>query len=82
VAKLEPQDVQETTPLAAYGGVVSLIPNRAAVEQALHAVGFEGVRIAPASGDDLNQQYRRGDRGVFVGWAPGSNDRPTEGSPS
>lgn len=76
VAKFEPLDVQDTTPLAAYGGVVSLIPNRAALEQALHAVGFEGVRIAAASGDDLNQQYRRGDRGVFVGWAPTPSDRP------
>jgi tRNA (mo5U34)-methyltransferase len=70
-AKFEPLHEQEGTPLAAYGGVISLIPNAAAVVQALEVIGLERVHRLEA-GKDHNLQYRLGDRGVFVGYAPRS----------
>lgn len=64
-AHLEPAHEQETQPLAAYGGVVSLIPNRAALVQALGAAGFADVTVLPTAGHH-NPQYRAGDRAVVT----------------
>jgi hypothetical protein len=68
-AKFEPPEEQTGTPLAAFGGVISLIPNAAAVVQALEVVGLRNVRRLEAADQD-NVQYQRVDRGVFVGHAP------------
>jgi tRNA (mo5U34)-methyltransferase len=67
-ARLEPAEEQEGTPLAAYGGVVSLIPNSAALVQAMEVAGLERVRILDAPGN-AHPEYARGDRAVAVGWA-------------
>jgi tRNA (mo5U34)-methyltransferase len=57
---------QELTTLASTDGVISLVPNEAALVEAMRTVGFVGVRVldAPAAG---NAQYRDGDRLVAVG---------------
>jgi tRNA (mo5U34)-methyltransferase len=60
---------QESNTLASAGGVVSLIPNRAALELAMAAAGFEDVRFLEARpGQD--PQYVEGDRAIAVGRAP------------
>ena len=60
---------QDANLLASAGGVVSLIPNRAALELSMRAAGFERVRfLEPRPGD--NPQYVHGDRAVVVGYAP------------
>jgi SAM-dependent methyltransferase len=64
----EPPERQETSPTASHGDVVSLIPNRAALIQAMHASGFERVEC-PAVPPGLNRQYVEGHRLVAVGWA-------------
>ena len=67
-ARHEDPEEQEHQPLAAYGGVISLIPNEAAVVQAMRVAGFQRVeRLEPAPSH--NRQYRERDRGVFVGYA-------------
>lgn len=67
-ARFEAPEEQDTQPLAAFGGVISLIPNRAAVLQAMTVAGFGGVEaIAAREGHD--PQYLSGDRGVFAGRA-------------
>jgi tRNA (mo5U34)-methyltransferase len=68
-ARFEEPEVQENTPLAAYGGVISLIPNRAALIQAMEVVGLTRIAALPAA-PHHNSQYRTGDRAVVVGWAP------------
>jgi hypothetical protein len=66
-ARVEPPDEQETQPLAAFGGVVSMIPNEAAVLQAMRVAGLRGsIRLSPQP--DHNCQYVDGDRGVFIGY--------------
>lgn len=67
-ARFEAPEEQDTQPLAAFGGVISLIPNRAAVEQAMTVAGFSGVEAIAASGGH-DPQYLGGDRGVFAGHA-------------
>jgi SAM-dependent methyltransferase len=65
-ARFEAPEEQDTQPLAAFGGVISLIPNAAAVSQAMTVAGFTGVeRLAAKAGHD--PQYLAGDRGVFAG---------------
>ncbi len=60
---------QATNTLASAGGVVSLIPNRAALELSMHAAGLEDVRVLePRPG--MNPQYVGGDRAIAVGRAP------------
>jgi tRNA (mo5U34)-methyltransferase len=55
----------QTNPLASSGGVVSLIPNSAALMQAAGAAGFAELEFAkPASGH--NRQYALGDRAVLI----------------
>jgi len=68
-------DDEETNPVGSVEGVVNLIPNRAAVELAAFAAGFQG-RWQPAA-DHHNEQYRLGDRGVLVARpAPAGPRRP------
>jgi hypothetical protein len=52
-------------PLASVGEVVSLIPNRAAVEVSLHAAGFDDVAF-PAPGAHHVSGFRSGDRLVAI----------------
>lgn len=67
-ARFEAPEEQDTQPLAAFGGVISLIPNRAAAEQAMTVAGFSDVEaLVAGAGDD--PQYLSGDRGVFAGRA-------------
>lgn len=55
----------ESNMLASVGGVVSLIPNRAALAQAATAAGFAEVEFAtPTHGH--NHQYVNGDRAVLL----------------
>ncbi|MGH2945587.1 MAG: class I SAM-dependent methyltransferase [Solirubrobacteraceae bacterium] len=54
--------------LSSYGGVLSLIPNRAALVQALEVAGFREVRMLEVP-PGLNRQYVDGHRGIAVGWA-------------
>lgn len=57
----------EQNMLASAGGVVSLIPNRAALLQAAQAAGFGKLTIArPAAGH--NRQYVIEDRAVLLAW--------------
>jgi tRNA (mo5U34)-methyltransferase len=62
----EPQELQEGLPIASHGGVISFIPNRAALLQALAAAGFSRVEALPVP-TDLNAQYVEGHRLVAVG---------------
>jgi hypothetical protein len=72
-SKYEPLHEQETQPLAAHGGVISLIPNRAALLQAMDAAGFAGVHVlTPAQG--ANPQYEAGDRAVVAGTPSAQED--------
>ncbi len=64
----EPAERQESSPTAAHGGVVSLIPNRAALIQAMRASGFERIEC-PVVPPTLNPQYVEGHRLVVVGRA-------------
>jgi tRNA (mo5U34)-methyltransferase len=53
---------------ASTAGVLSLIPNRAALELMLRVAGFDEVEwLEPR--EDHNEQYRRGDRAIAVGRA-------------
>jgi tRNA (mo5U34)-methyltransferase len=55
----------EASPLASAPGVLSLVPNRAAVEQMAAAAGFARVEaVEPPPGAD--QRFVSGDRGVFL----------------
>jgi tRNA (mo5U34)-methyltransferase len=62
----EPPQLQDSHPVAAHGGVVSFIPNRAALLQALTAAGFSRVEpLVPSTG---NAQYVEGHRLVVAAW--------------
>jgi tRNA (mo5U34)-methyltransferase len=66
-ARLELDHASNT--LASAGGVVSLIPNRAALVLSMRAAGLEDVRfLVPEPGH--NEQYVLGDRAIAVGRAP------------
>src|SRR4051794_12444564 len=65
-AKRESAEEQEHTPLAAFGGVISLVPNRAALLQSLEVAGVEGATVLDAA-PDQNPQYVAGDRVVVAG---------------
>jgi tRNA (mo5U34)-methyltransferase len=65
-AYYEPAQLQESHPVAAHGGVVSFIPNRVALLEAMTAAGFSRVQpLVPATG---NPQYVDGNRLVVAGW--------------
>lgn len=53
--------------LASTPGVLSLIPNRAALEQMATVAGFSDVQFAPPAAHH-NDQYVAGDRGVVLAW--------------
>jgi tRNA (mo5U34)-methyltransferase len=63
----EPAVTQANHPVSSFGGVVSFIPNRAALTQALHAAGFSRVE-EPAVAPGLNPQYVGGHRLVAAAW--------------
>lgn len=69
-AKFEP--AQDSHPIASHGGVISLVPNLAALVQAMEVVGFPDVRVLVAS-PGHNAQYVQGQRRMVVGY--GSDDR-------
>jgi tRNA (mo5U34)-methyltransferase len=52
-------------PVAAVKGVLSLVPNRAALDLMARVSGFSTVEFA-TPGQHHNQQYRRGDRSVLL----------------
>jgi len=65
-AKFEP--AQDFHPIASHGGVISLIPNLAALVQAMEVVGFRDVVVLEASSGH-NRQYVQGQRRMVVGYA-------------
>jgi tRNA (mo5U34)-methyltransferase len=69
-AVLEPAEEQEEEGnlLSSFGGVLSLVPNPAALVQAMEVVGLRDVRMLEAAGH-LNPQYVEGHRGIAVGRA-------------
>jgi tRNA (mo5U34)-methyltransferase len=69
-AVLEPSEeqVDEGNPLASFGGVVSLVPNRAALVEGMQVAGFHDVRMLDAPAGS-NQQYVEGHRGIAAGRA-------------
>ncbi len=56
---------QDGNPLASAGGVLSLIPNRPAMEQMALAAGFSQVEFLDADAG-LNPQYVEGDRAIVI----------------
>jgi tRNA (mo5U34)-methyltransferase len=69
-AVLEPDEEQhdDGNPLASFGGVVSLVPNRTALLDAMRAVGLRDVQMLEVPAH-LNAQYVDGHRGIAVGRA-------------
>jgi hypothetical protein len=64
-AVLEPaaEQREDGNPLASYGGVISLVPNRAALLQALDVAGYREARMLEAPAH-LDPQYVEGHRGI------------------
>jgi tRNA (mo5U34)-methyltransferase len=60
-----PAQEASKNPIASAAGVLSLIPNRAAMVQAASLAGFSQVEFAPA-GPDHNPQYVVADRAVLL----------------
>ena len=56
---------QEDNPLASFGGILSLIPNEAALLAMGRVAGFADVRIAPPS-PDHDRAYVRRERAVMI----------------
>lgn len=67
---VELEEDADQNPLASTPGVLSLIPNRAALELMVRAAGFERAEIVKAA-THHNPQYRIGDRAVALGRVPG-----------
>jgi tRNA (mo5U34)-methyltransferase len=65
-AKFEP--AQDFHPIASHGGVISLVPNLAALVQAMEVVGFNDVRVLEAPAGH-NKQYVERHRAMVVGYA-------------
>lgn len=57
----------ELNPVASSGGVLSLIPNRVALEQMATVAGFSRTEFVTPS-PHHNPQYVRGDRAVMLAW--------------
>ena len=53
-------------PLASFGGIVSLVPNVAALEDAMQASGFSDLQLLPAA-PHHERQYVARDRVVVSG---------------
>jgi hypothetical protein len=66
-AYYEPAELQTNHPIASFGGVVSFIPNRVALLEALAAAEFADVTEPPVAAS-LNAQYVGGHRLVVAGW--------------
>lgn len=64
-ARIEPDGA--TNPIASAAGVLSLIPNRAAMEQMAIVAGYSRVQFLAAA-PHHNPQYVRGDRAVMLAW--------------
>jgi tRNA (mo5U34)-methyltransferase len=62
--------------LASTSGVLSLIPNAAALEIAMQVAGFSGLRWLEAT-PDHDEQYVIGDRRIIIGRAATSDPPPT-----
>jgi tRNA (mo5U34)-methyltransferase len=58
---------QADNTLASTGRVLSLVPNRTALEQMVRMAGFDDVEFATAH-DDHNPQYVDGDRAAVFAW--------------
>ena len=69
-AVVEPaeEQVDEGNPLASFGGVVSLVPNRAALVEGMEVAGFRDVRMLDAP-TGSSAQYVEGHRGIAAGRA-------------
>ena len=65
-ARFEPSEEQAENPLASHGGVSSLIPNRAALVEAMSVAGFRDVEVLAAR-PGHNAQYVDGHRAIVVG---------------
>lgn len=65
-AWVEPAHQQAANPTASHGGVVSFVPNRAALFEAMAAAGFS--RCEPLVPETGNPQYVNGHRLVVAGW--------------
>lgn len=65
-ARLEPAEEQTENRLASHGGVISLIPNRAALIEAMQVAGFGDVQVVAAL-PGHNAQYVEGHRAIVVG---------------
>ena len=61
----EPDEQQSGNPIASFGGVVSFIPNRAALLGAVRAAGFAKTEPLPVFAS-ANPQYRDGHRLVLA----------------
>jgi SAM-dependent methyltransferase len=70
VAYLEPADWQteEGNITASFADIISLVPNRAALLQALTVVGFDELEVLPTAAGQ-NIQYTEGHRAVVAGRA-------------
>lgn len=64
--RVEPDS--DTNPVASSAGVLSLVPNRVALEQMATVVGFRRTEFLTAA-THHNPQYVRGDRAVMLAWA-------------
>jgi tRNA (mo5U34)-methyltransferase len=65
-AKFEP--AQDFHPIASHGGVISLVPNLAALVQAMEVVGFGDVRVLETP-TGHNKQYVERHRAMVIGYA-------------
>lgn len=66
-ARFEPAEEQAANPLASHGGIISLIPNRAALVEAMSVAGFRDVEVLAAR-PGHNAQYIDGHRAIVAGW--------------
>lgn len=58
-----PEQREDGNPLASYGGVISLVPNRAALLQAVEVAGYREPRMLDAPAH-LDPHYVEGHRGI------------------
>jgi hypothetical protein len=65
-ACFEPAEEQAENRLASHGGVISLIPNRAALVEAMQVAGFKDVEVV-APHPAHNAQYVEGHRVIVLG---------------
>lgn len=61
-----PEQADDGNPRSSFGGVLSLVPNRTALLQAMEVIGYRKVRTL-AVPSHLNRQYVEGNRAIAVG---------------